>query len=432
MSNSTKNKLSVSYLLESVSNQFQKIPDPKNFKNKSFISIHDHLMSALAVFGLKFPSLLQYNSDKDDLIIKENIKTLYNVSSIPSDTYLRQRLDAVDPALLRLPFKSLLAKLQRAKHLEPFSFHDGHYLLAIDGTGKYSSSKIKCKYCCCKENKNGTTTYSHQLLAGCIVHPDSSNVIPLCPEMIQKSDGCNKNDCERNAAKRFIEHFRREHPHLKVIAIQDGLASNGPYIQFLMEKKIEYILGAKPGDHIYLFQNLAQSKNHEYHEILDEKGVLHQFHFENGVTLNKAHPNLKTNVLEYRQTKNNKELNFSWVTSIRLSKDNVYKIMRGGRSRWKIENETFNTLKNLGNNFKHSYGHGKQHLTSVFSTLMMLSFLIDQIQAIACNLYKAIRKRTSSFRALWGKFRALIEYFRFKSWEEFYLFQAKIKAPDTS
>ena len=79
------------------------------------------------------------------------------------------------------------------------------------------------------------------------------------------------------------------------------------------------------------------------------------------------------NVIEYRHTnRKGKELNFSWVTDIQVSKTNVLKIAKGGRARWKIENETFNTLKNLGYNFEHNYGHGKKYLSTVFGMLMML------------------------------------------------------------
>jgi hypothetical protein len=59
------------------------------------------------------------------------------------------------------------------------------------------------------------------------------------------------------------------------------------------------------------------------------------------------------------------------VTDLRVSKRKVYKLMRGGRARWKIENETFNTLKNQGYNFEHNYGHGEQHLSVVFATLIV-------------------------------------------------------------
>jgi hypothetical protein len=251
--------------------------------------------------------------------------------------------------------------------------------MSIDGTGEFSSSKVCCEHCCKKEHKDGSVTYYHQMLGACIVHPERSQVIPLCPEHIQNKDGSAKNDCERNAAKRFIENFRREHPHLKVIIVEDGLASNGPHLKILEENNMKYIIGAKPGDHEYLFQQLATSNEVQYCEIQEDDSTLHQFHFVNGLSLNKTYSDLKVNVIEYMETQpNGKELKFSWVTNIQINADNVYQLMRGGRARWKIENETYNTLKTLGYNFEHNYGHGKKYLASVFSLLMVLSFLIDR------------------------------------------------------
>ena len=97
----------------------------------------------------------------------------------------------------------------------------------------------------------------------------------------------------------------------------------------------------------------------------------------------------------------------SWVTNLVLTKENVYQIMRGGRTRWKIENETFNTLKNQGYNFEHNFGHGCENLSTVFALLMMLAFLVDQIQQIACPLFRAAWKEMGSKRALWEAIRAL-------------------------
>ena len=207
------------------------------------------------------------------------------------------------------------------------------------------------------------------------MHPDRSNVIPLCPELIQNADGAAKNDCERNASKRFIEHFKREHPHLKVIILGDGIASNAPYIRLLQGYNMKFILGAKPGDHEALFTALEASEKTQYYEISDEKGFLHQFRFLNDAALNKSNPDVRVNVLEYMQTDpKGRETVFSWVTNMHITQTNVFALMKGGRARWKIENETFNTLKNLGYNFEHNYGHGKKFLSTILCLLMLLSF----------------------------------------------------------
>lgn len=416
-----KNSLSAPRLIQKVFKKFSKIPDPRKFNEPPSIKFRCHLMSGLAIFGLKFPSLLDYDKNRKDPEIEYNLKNLYNVDDPPSDTYMRERLDELDPIHLRTAFTGLFSLLQRQKTLEKFAFMDNYYLLSIDGTGKTYSGKISCPRCCKKQHKNGSESYYHQMLGACIVHPDLSNVIPLCPEMIENEDGNTKNDCERNASKRFIENFRREHPHLKVIVVEDGLASNGPHLNLLKNNNIRFIIGAKPGDHKFLFKELDSNKRAEYFDFTSENGVLHQFRFMNSVSLNKSHPDLKINFLEYRQNNpDGKVLDFSWVTDVEITKDNALEITRGGRSRWKIENETYNTLKNLGYNFEHSYGHGKNHLTAVFTILMMLSFFIDQIQELSCNLFISVKKKVGSYKRVWEKMRVLFEYVRLSSWEELY------------
>ena len=104
----------------------------------------------------------------------------------------------------------------------------------------------------------------------------------------------------------------------------------------------------------------------------------HYFHWANGVPINASHKDVLVNLLEYWQVTGDEKIRFCWVTDIPFTKENVYRIMRAGRARWKIENETFNTLKNQGYNFEHNYGLGKQYLSMVFVKIMMLAFLVDQ------------------------------------------------------
>lgn len=431
MTAAVRKSLCADTLISDIHRCFQKIADPRKLTRTTSISFTDVLMSGLAVFGLKFPSLLKYDQNRDTL--DRNLLSLYHIGQPPSDSYMRERLDELDPKFIRPAFKKMFAKLQRGKCLEEFEFLDGHYLLSLDGTGEFSSGNICCPQCCKKEHKDGSVTYYHQMLGACIVHPDRSNVIPLCPEPIQNTDGAAKNDCERNASKRFIEHLKREHPHLKVIILGDGIASNAPYIQLLQEYKMKFILGAKPGDHKALFATLESSEETQYYEVLDEKGFLHQFRFLNDVALNKSNPDVRVGALEYMQTDpKGKEIVFSWVTNIHITQTNVFALMKGGRARWKIENETFNTLKNLGYNLEHSYGHGKKFLSTILCLLMLLTFLIDQIQGMACGLFQAAKKQAGSFQGLWEETRTLFKYMEWLSWEQLYRFMIARRSSNTS
>lgn len=426
MVSSFRKQLSAPGLLNAIYRQFSKIPDPREFSKDTVISITDHLMSGLAVFGLKCPSLLDYDRKRSENVIAQNLHDLYHVNTPPCDTYLRERLDQIDPEHIRPAFKQIFALFQRGKGLEEFEYLDGHFLISGDGTGQFSSGNVCCPQCCIKEHQNGTKTYYHQMFGACIVHPDRKNVLPLCPELIQNQDGSSKNDCERNACKRFLENFRREHPHLKAILVEDGLSSTAPHIRMIEEFRLKYILGAKPGDHEFLFEQLNTSIEAEYHEIKTDDGCYHQFRFLNGASLNKSNQDVKVNVLEYRQTDpKGKEMNFSWVTNILISIINVKKIAEGGRSRWKIENETFNTLKNLGYNFERNYGHGKKYLSTVLCLLMMLAFLIDQIQEISCSLFRRCKKFAGTYKGLWYTMQTLFRYVRLGDWENFYLMIVK-------
>ena len=340
--------LSAPGLLRVVRACFDEVNDPVSGRR---FSLSDCLMSGLAVFGLKYPSLLQFDRGaRTNEVVRVNLKRLYGIERAPCDTALRERLDAVDPRALRGVFKRVFAQLQRGKGLEGFTWLGGHYLLSVDGTGYFSSSSVHCENCCEKHHRDGRVTYSHQMLGAVVVHPEQREVFPLAPEPIVKGDGARKNDCERNAAKRLLEDVRREHPHLKLIVVEDGLASNGPHINLLKSLDMRFILGAKPADHKALFEWVQATERMntgavKYVEHTDEHGVHHRFRYLNDVPLNDTHFELEVNFLEYWETRpDGKAQHFSWVTDLPIDDAHVMALMRGARARWRIENETFNTL----------------------------------------------------------------------------------------
>jgi hypothetical protein len=375
-------------------------------------------MSGFALFALKEPSLLAFQERiKDD-----NLRTIYGIQHVPSDTQMRVLLDPVDPECLRPCFTGIFRELQRGKALEPFVFYQGCYLLSCDGVKHFSSEKVHCPHCLEQHHKDGKVTYSHQLFAGALVHPDLREVIPVRPEPIIKQDGVDKNDCERNAAKRFMAKFREDHPHLGVIIVEDGLSSNGPHIEDLQHYRLHFILGAKPGDHTALFTRMAAAAEAGTAPVLTledpTSGTIHHFRWLCQVPLNDSHPHLLVNFMEYWEVKNGKVQYFSWVTDLGLTEDSVWMVMRGGRARWKIENETFNTLKNQGYHFEHNFGHGVKHLATVFALLMMLAFLVDQVQQLCSPLFRAVWQKFGTKRLMWDRMRCAFTQFAFDSMRE--------------
>jgi len=415
----TRQGLSADGLFRTLRKGFEQIPDPRP---RPDIPLRDALLSGFALFSLKDPSLLAFDARRRD----GNLQQLFGIGQVPSDTRMREILDPVDPEHLRPVFNQLFRSVQRGKALEQLVFHEGCYLLALDGTGYFSSPTVHCPSCLEKVHREtGAVTYAHQMLSAVMVHPDFPTVVPFAPEPIVKQDGTTKNDCERNAAKRLLRKIRQEHPHLKFIVIEDGLASNAPHIRELQDLNMHFLLGVKPGDHAFLFEQVIAAYDADRVTVLSWQtlqGVRCEISFVNQLPLNESNPDLLVNFLRYAEYDDAGELVklFTWVTDLTITRENALHLARGGRARWKIENETFNTLKNQGYQFEHNFGHGNQNLSVVFAQLMMLAFLVDQIQQLCCPLFRAVWQKFGSKRALWDNPRSHFRHFAFLSMQHLY------------
>ena len=389
--------LSADGMISCLKKCFENIPEHRtNIENVKF-SIADTALSGFAMFSLKYPSLLSFTKDgRGETVEGKNLRSLYQINQVPSDTQMRANLDEIETKEFRNSFLKLFSNAQRGGVLKNFEFMDGKYLAAFDGTGVYSSNEAYCK--CCMEKvckKTGKISYYHQTVGVSIIHPDIKQVIPLCPEPIQKQDGANKNDCERNATKRVLDDLNREHPRLKLIIVEDALSANAPHIRKIKSCGYNYILGVKPRDHKYLFNWIDaldndDIKTHSFYRLIGQKvkkRITYKFKWRNEVPLNDSNNDLLVNFLDFKEITETLDKNgeviesktkispWTWVTDIKITKDNVYQIMRGGRARWRIENEVFNTLKNQGYNLEHNFGHGFKNLCNNFIMLMMLAFL---------------------------------------------------------
>ena len=296
--------------------EFDKIADHRG--RECPISLTDALMSAFSMFALKDPSLLAFEERRND----ENMGNLFGIARVPSDTHMREILDPVEPQAIRPLFNAVFRQLQRGKALEPFVFHHGCYLLSLDGTGYFSSSSIHCDSCLEKVHRQTQeTTYQHQMLAAVMIHPDHREVIPFAPEPIVKQDGTRKNDCERNAAKRLLRQIRREHPHLKLIVVEDGLASNAPHIRELQSLNMHFILGAKPGDHDFLWDQVLAAWEADRVTTISwtEGNVYRELSFINDVPLNESNQDLRVNWLHcYEIGPDGEERTWTWVTDLKI------------------------------------------------------------------------------------------------------------------
>ena len=393
-----------------LSERFRLVPDGRQ-EAKTSHSMHDVCMSGFAMMFFQDPSLLQLQRRMEEETHGNNLKTLFHVESIPKDTQMKDALDEVDPEQIIPLFDDFFRPLQRGKHLEQYQVLDGRYIAGIDGSQYFSPEKISCPGCLIREGKKGKVRHSHQIVQGAIMNPDMRQVVPLAPEEVKNVDGKEKQDCETNAGKRLLKRIRKSHPKLSFTVVAGSLYSKQPTIEEITALRMSYVLVAKPEDHKKLMEWVYEMRTlKETNRLVVEDGKhVHIYEWINGVPLNDNKKTVMVNYVEYWMEKGGEtSYHNSWVSDLAINEKNVKDLVKIGRCRWKIENETFNTLKNQGYHIEHSFGHGQKHLSFNFFLLNLLAFFMHQIFELTYAVYQELRKKFGSKRNLRDHLRAAL------------------------
>ena len=450
MSGKSKKQYRAEISMDSEISKIRLVFDQVEDKRSSNVShqLSDILMSGYAMFSLKSPSLLSFETQTE--IEKANLKTVYGIPKMCSDVQLRAVLDKVDPQFIRDLFPEKFAELRKTGILDDFSFKIGgteYLIVSADGVQHFSSKKVNCACCLTRKHKDDSISYHHNMLCASLVHPDKREVFMLAVEPIVQQDGYVKQDCELNAAKRLLDNMKENYTKFQkqynILFVEDALYANAPHIKLLERNKYSYILNVKPDKHTGLFAYIAgkrrrnELKTYSYTEKQGKNTIKHSFEYVNNALLCNNAPDVRINFMEYKQTITNKNgvsktTTFTWITNIKLAENKIVAVMRAGRARWKIENETFNTLKNLGYHFEHNYGHGADHLATTFAYLMLLAFYTDQLVQASCHIFKQIEANISTKIKLWDTMRSVFQTTFSPSMDAIYrhiawLFSIKIK-----
>jgi hypothetical protein len=365
-------------------------------------SLSDNLMAGFTLFHQKDPSLLAFREQFPGRAA--NLRSIYGLESIPEDTAFRGCLDGIEPDLLQASFHKLLQLVSDGGILDSKRVLGDRLIVSFDGTGYFSSTSICCPQCLVKEHRNGVCTYHHQMLAAALVHPHQETVQVVFAEPIVNTNGKIKNDCERNAFKRLLPKVGHLLPNESIVAVLDALYADGPTVRALQEACMDFLIGIKEG-YVLVQVETLRAKNQLQELICSDNKIRTTFRWANSLILNGANRDVMVNYLECEQTDiSSGKIVFknTWITNLDLEQDNVQQITTVARSRWKIENETFNTLKNQGYHLEHNFGHGKKFLSSVFALLMLLAFNVDQLAQTADESFK---KALAKFKTRQGFFK---------------------------
>jgi hypothetical protein len=394
---------------------------PDKRKADGVYSMSDIGMSAFSLFFMQSDSFLSYQRSLAEGRKTSNCQTLFGITKIPSDNHIRSMLDPVHPSLLQPVFDQVVATLCAHEAMSAFQRLGGRTLIALDGTEYFCSQKIGCPHCQTRKRSNGKVESYHAMLAATIVAPGHARVIPLMPEFIVKPDGAEKQDCERNAAKRWLAAHAQRMAPLNPIYLGDDLFACQPIAEAIISGGADFLMTAKPDSHKALYDFISGAEMNELIVRRKEgyKTITARYRWFIATPLRDGKDALTVNWIGVTFSNEKGQITYdnAFVTSLPVTRTTVAEIATCARARWKVENESFNVLKNNGYALEHNFGHGKQNLAMTFAAMNMLAFAFHTICDCLEKLWIKAREAKHARKRLFEHIRTITVYHVFPTWD---------------
>ena len=408
-------------------------PDARRSPDVDY-SMADIGLSAFSLFFMQSESFLSHQRRLEQGHGTSNCHTLFGMKKIPTDNYIRLMLDPVSPQAFEPCFDQVIEQLRQRDGLKAFQRLGGRTLVALDGTEYFCSQRLSCPQCLTRKRSNGKTESYHSMLAAIIVAPGHNMVLPLMPEFIAPQDGAEKQDCERSAAKRWLSAHGKRVAALRPVYLGDALFSCQPMAEAVLATGGDFLFVCKRDGHKTLYEYVDGAP-------LDERAVIerrpgkrnltYRYRWIEAVPLRDGKDAMDVNWLGVSILDANGKTTYdgAFATSLPLTADNVAEVAACARARWKIENESFNVLKNNGYNLAHNFGHGKKYLAQAFAAMNLLAFAFHTACDCLETLWQQAREAVGARARFFQDLHTITAYVLFPSWHSFMNTVVTGKAP---
>jgi len=407
-------------LIETIRGACAALPDKRRGRNRHF-TMADIGMSAFSIFFMQSPSFLAHQRRLLEGQGRSNCQTLFKMAEIPSDNHIRAMLDPVEPCLFHPVFDAAVRTLEAGDGLAALRRLGDHVLIALDGTEYHRSSKIHCSRCSTC-TKGGKTEYFHAMVSAAIVAPGHNRAVPLAPEFIAPQDGAEKQDCESRACRRWLSTHGATHAHLNPIYLGDDLYSCQPVCEAVRQIEGHFLFVCKPSSHPTLMEYLTGVELGERVETVKrgKQRFRHIYRWLCDLPLRDGKDAMRVNWLSIEIINPAGEVTYrnSFVTDLPVDRANVIELAACGRARWKVENETFNTLKTKGYNLEHNFGHGQDNLAAVLVILNLLAFACHTVADLVDRLWKTARDKAATRTGFFNHLRSITVFLVFPTWHD--------------
>ena len=402
----------------------EQLADPRRGRNTQY-RFSDIAMAAFSVFFIQSPSFLSHQRRMAESRDGDSCAaSLFGMARIPCDNHIRQSLDGISPESFYGVLDAALTVLrQKPGGLKSFRRLGERCLIALDGTEFHRSTQVHCELCSTRTSSGtGEIQYLHAVLSATLVAPGHNRVVPLRPQFIEPQDNASKQDCELNALKRWLDDNAARYQALRPIYLGDALYACQPICQAIVEQH-----GA---DFIFTAKKTKLPTLYEYHQGIQLEKLQTQvrnarrqketrtYQWFNDVPIRDGDEAMRVNWMALQIHRNGRKTYEShFITSIPVTRNNVRQLLDCARSRWKIENESFNELKNNGYHLEHNFGHGQKGLTNVLLVLNFIAFAIHTVCDEMCRLWQKARKKLVTRRDFFTDLAVLPKYLYFDNWE---------------
>lgn len=363
---------------------FEKIKNLPDFRKREDYSITEIITAGLFLFILKKESRNKYNNDRMDTVFAKNYYKQFHLR-LPHPDVIDQVMRVLPPDFLEILKADLVALLIEKKCFRAFRLFGKYYFVAIDATGIQTFSQRHCEHCLTKTSKNNVVSYFHYVLEAKLV-TSAGHSISLATEFIENQTDVNfdKQDCEQKAFVRLAKKIKKHFPRLPICVLADGLYPNNTVFNVCKQYDWKFIITLKDGNlktfnqEVNLLKNTA--KKHQVYRADKSKSTNTEYMYLNDIEYNKhgyswvlcqcKEKNILDNSID--------EKIFAYITNIPQSSETVIITADSGRLRWKIENEGFNTQKNLGYAMGHKFSRVSYIAMKNYYQLLQIGHMINQ------------------------------------------------------
>lgn len=368
------------HFLPRLSGQINALPDPRRKEQCTYTQAH-LLWLGISLYMMHLGSRRQLRLERLGQNFDKNLARLcgqYGLECVADpDTLAYYGENADLPAIEKL-LAGITARLIRMRSLDSSRLY-GHFTVAIDGSQMRTFKTEPWQGCPHRRLSDGTVQYFAYVLDAKLVTSWGMS-LTLASEWLtnEGNEQFDKQDCELKAFDRLAGKLHAFFPRIDLRLLLDGIYANQNSIRLIEQKRWKYIISFKQGRMKERFAealSLCELQNANKLEYAD-KHRLQNLRFVNSLPIAEFAPDV---LFCHETAGDGTQTTFVWITNFHLNKQNVEKIAnKGGRLRWKIENEGFNVTKNNGYEMEHAYSKHPKGIR-IFYILMQIAYIITQL-----------------------------------------------------